>query len=541
MITAIKPYGLQSVHSGMLSAKNVKPHNEVETQQPETTKPVPVEAQRAYAFAGKNISFTGINVGKIAQAPEKLITRYFLPADGKYFLPANPITGAKTFTEVVEQYSPEMSKVLKSFKSRMDKDGQFLKWVRLPQMQLEKNANGVSHLDEVYSQAAELLARTNLDGTKRPLTVLGIGGSKHTAEFLANMAGVGNTGKLHFFADIDPFSFNMFLKQTGKRADEMNYLVVSKSGTTFETKHGMALFEKAVQDAYKARGWSEKQAVEAAQKHFAIVTDAHAKTGNLREAVGHVNGEGNNYIKELYVHDDVGGRYSMFDDEGLFTLAYAGVPKSFTKSILHGAMSSTDKNLLKELDSNPAARNAIFDNFSRDHGYGYTQQIYFGRPFEGGGENWSKQLYLESLKDFGYSVGKAPEREHYATEGDFFPKNRHMYNTIMTTIDPKLSKNYENYLKALADTYNETTPLRFEVLKVKDGVVDPLAIGQYVQNRHFETVFDGMLRRQLEFENGLSRKANGGFKKGLPEVTQDSVETYKNKFKLGEYKLTPGE
>ena len=34
------------------------------------------------------------------------------------------------------------------------------------------------------------------NNTNRPLVVLGIGGSKHTAEFLLNMTGVGNKGKV---------------------------------------------------------------------------------------------------------------------------------------------------------------------------------------------------------------------------------------------------------------------------------------------------------------------------------------------------------
>ena len=300
----------------------------------------------------------------------------------------------------------------------------------------------------------------------------------------------------------------------------------------------MMLFEQAIKNGYKAKGLSDEEAAKAAQKHFAMITDMHSKKGNLRSLIGDKNGVDNDYLKELYVHDDVGGRYSMFDDEGLFTLAYAGVPKSFTERVLHGAKGASELCTVANPHVNPAAKGAIFNNFSRDEGFGYTQQIYFGRPFEGGGENWTKQLYLESLKDFNFSVGAAPAREHYATEGDFFPANRTKYNTIMTMLDANLSTNFRRYLSALADTYNETTPVKVDILKTEGSAISPEAIGRYVQEKHFETVYEGMLRREIETP-GANKSTF--FTKGMPEVTQDSVETYKNKFKMGEYQLTPGE
>lgn len=527
MISAIKPYGIQSVNYQM-PVKQTR--QDVEKPVPEQTEQAPTQALRAYAFAGNNVSFTGINLGELAGKTGGFISEYFMPA-------ANP-TKFKSFNEVVSAYTPKMRAVLRDFRERMGADGQFLKWTKLPEMQLARNEKGISHLDEVYSQALELFSRKNPDGSDRPLVVLGIGGSKHTAEFLANMAGVGNRGKLYFFSDIDPFSFKTFFQEIGKAANEVNVAVVSKSGTTFETKHGMILFENAIRDGYKAKGLSEEEAIAAAQKHFAIITDPHATDKNLRGKIGQINGERDNYLKELYVHDDVGGRYSMFDDEGLFTLAYAGVPKEFATRILHGANGASELCLAGNIRVNPAAKGAIFNNFSRDNGFGYTQELLFGRPFVEGGENWTKQLYLESLKDFNFSVGAAPAREHYATEGDFFPANRKLYNTIMTMLDPNMSTNWRRYLSALADTYNETTPVKINVLKTEGSAITPEAIGRFIQEKHFETVYEGMLRREIA-KAGSNK--SGLFPKGMPEVTQDSVEAYKNKFKLGEYQLNPGE
>jgi glucose-6-phosphate isomerase len=481
----------------------------------------PLLAYQAYTLPRK-VSFSGYN------------QEFKMPQ-------ANP-TQFKTFDEVFTNYEPSMKNVMNDFDSRKDKDGQFLKWVSLPANQLAKGANGKSHLDDIYSQASNLAQRKNADGTSRPLVVLGIGGSKHTAEFLLNMNGLGNKGKVYFYSDIDPVSFNNFLKETGKDVKDLNFLVVSKSGTTFETQDAFKRFENSLEQEYKKSGMSENDAKVKAQEHFAICTDKTANDKNLRGKIGAKNGEGNKYIKELYIHDDVGGRFSMFDDAGLFTIAYAGVKETDAERILKSAAATSEKlTNPKTLKDNSAAKSAIFNVFSRENGYKIEEQQYYGKLFEGGGENWAKQLYLESLKDFDFSIGKAPDSMHYATEGQFNPNNRKKYNTVMTIMNPNISANYKTYTNAISKTYNETTPLKMEILDVEGDKIKPEAIGEYIQTKHFETVYEGMLRREVSAtKNGSSQNSNKTKCDKLPEVLQPSVETYKNKFKMGEYKLNPG-
>ena len=136
-------------------------------------------------------------------------------------------------------------------------------------------------------------------------------------------------------------------------------------------------------------------------------------------------------------------------------------------------------------------------------------------------------------KDFDYVVGKAPDSMHYATEGHFSPQNRDKYNTVMTIMNPEISDNYNKYTSAIAETYAETTPVKIEILEVEDNAIKPEAIGEYIQTKHFETVYMGILRR-LTSAGSVSPKQ-------LPEILQPSVETYKNKFKPGSpYELSPG-
>ncbi|MBQ2645088.1 hypothetical protein IJG14_05920 [bacterium] len=449
----------------------------------------------------------------------------------KVIMPEKNKTKYTNFVQVVDNYSEIAKKTIIEFNDRYKQDGQFLKWVTLPELQLEKKL-GKSQLDKIYEQANTLSSRKTT--VNRPLVVLGIGGSKHTAEFLLNMTGFDRKRQIYFYSDIDPISYKNFMEQTGLEIQHLNFLVVSKSGTTFETSDAFRRFENDLIKYYQTEGLDTEKAITKAQQHFAICTDASPSEKNLRGKIGSKNGTDNGYLKELYIHDDVGGRYSMFDDAGLFVLAYAGVKEDIATRILNGAIEANNKNLsTKSIHRNPAIQGAIFNIFARDNKYTLIQHQYFGKLFDGAGENWAKQLYLESLKDFDYVVGKAPDSMHYATEGHFSPQNRSKYNTIMTIMNPEISDNYKKYTSAIAETYAETTPVKIEILEVENNAIKPEAIGEYIQTKHFETVYMGILRRMnsagyIELDK-------------LPEILQPSVETYKNKFKPDSpYELSPG-
>ncbi len=418
------------------------------------------------------------------------------------------------FNKYYSEHETEIKNVIEDFNSRKMKNEQYLKWVSLPQEQLK------GHLTEIYSQANKLKMRK--DKIDRPLVVLGIGGSKHTSEFLLNMTGY-NDKDVYFYSDIDPLSFDNFIKSTKVGIQNLNFLVVSKSGQTFETQDAFKRFEQELIDYYIANGVRPKDARVKAQQHFAICTDKFAKEENLREQVRN----NPNYIQNLYVHDGVGGRFSMFDDASLFVLAYAGVPQSYTTRILQAAQKVSNKSTdPSDIQNNIAMKNAMFNAYSRSKGHKILYQQYFGRFFEQGGENWGKQLYLESLKDFDYMASKAPDSMHYATEGLYNHVNRKNYYVVMTTIDPNVSTNYKHYTAAIKDTYTQENPLILETLAVEGDSIKPEAIGEYIQTKHFETVYTGCMRR------ALNKHHKNDIYIQYPEVMQFNVELYKKKFKI---------
>ena len=451
----------------------------------------------------------------------------------KIQLPADNKTKYTDYQQFVNESSERAKRTIRDVKKRSTQSGQFLKWIYLPEKQLEIAADGKSHLDSVYEQANILASRKG--DTERPLVVLGIGGSKHTAEFLLNMTGLKHDRKIYFYSDIDPVSYENFIEQLDCSIADLNFLVVSKSGTTFETKDAFLRFEKALINYYKKEGFSETEAIKNAQSHFAICTDATPTEKNLRGRIGNKNGENNNYIKELYIHDDVGGRFSMFDDACLFVLAYAGESKDKTRRILEAAKNITQANLSEDVKNNPGVQGAIFNLFADQGQYCAVIQQYFGRLFEGAGENWSKQLYMESVKRFDFLAGKAPDSMHYASEAHYAPWNRNRYRTVLTIMNPSISENYRKYVFAIQKTYAETTPVKLEILDVEDDAIKPEAIGEYVQSKHFETIYTWSIEDEMF---GYSAPA-------MPVmdcVVQPSVEIYKNKFKPGSpYELAPGE
>ena len=463
----------------------------------------------------------------VQQNQEKIIEqRKVIPPYEKTFFIPEKIN--KDFKSISNEYKTVSSKVIKDFNLRKSDTKQFLKWVNLPEEQLKIHGRK-SHLDEIYAQADYFRMKTKYP---RPLVVLGIGGSKHTAEFLLNMNGLGNKGRVYFYSDIDPVSFFNFIKEIDTPINEINFFFFFLSGTTFETKDSFDRFERMLYEYYRNNGFNDKDARKAAQSHFAICTDKHATSKNLRGKIGSKNGIGNAYTKELYIHDGVGGRFSMFDDAGIFVSAYAGVPKSRMVRILKSAKAITNFCLSDDIEKNPAMMSAIFNNFSDKNGYTLTQQQYFGRIFENGGENWIKQLYLESLKSFEFNASKAPDSMHYAAESLFYPDNTNKYKVVMTVMPPFISQNYNKYVSAILESYAERVPVEFEVLLTEADTISPEAIGSYVQCKHFEVLYTGMLNRVVK---------NMTQPEKLPEVLQPNVEVYKNKFKPNsKYELKPG-
>lgn len=126
------------------------------------------------------------------------------------------------------KYSLKVSEFVQEFSSRANKQGQFLNWVNLPSEQAKR-------VDEIYSLAERLQSQTGAS----KLSVMGIGGSKHTVEHMLSINGLNIKGdKIEFYSDVDSASLERFLYKLENNVLDSNFLIASKSGSTFETKDG---------------------------------------------------------------------------------------------------------------------------------------------------------------------------------------------------------------------------------------------------------------------------------------------------------------
>lgn len=406
------------------------------------------------------------------------------------------------------EYSPKVSEFVNEFSSRANKKGQFLNWVNLPENQAKR-------VDEIYELANKLKAQT---GAKK-LSVMGIGGSKHTVEHMLSINGLNvKHDTIEFYSDVDSASLERFLYRLEDNVLESNYLIASKSGSTFETKDGFLRVLAMLTDAYKAQGKSQEEAEKLAHKHFIAVTDGNAEKSELRRTS---NEQG--WLGDLFIHDDVGGRFSAFDDHALFTLAYAGMKKEDMVTMLNAAQEISSEALTADLSINDALKEGIFWANAKMNGILTSVHQYMGSIFENT-VYWHAQMQNESVKDTLKQVAKVPDAMHHSAEAHFNPANKFAFALTVPQDNGVCKENAESYVEALTKSYEVTGAFFLETAKTQDMGLTPAAAGALTQLRAFATVYQEIVEKIM-----------GGkeFPEVLDSVLQPHVEFYKKNLKGG--------
>ncbi len=397
----------------------------------------------------------------------------------------------KVLTSFKNDYECEAKKAVEDVKSRIQKPGQFLNWIGfLPKNQIE-------NIDNIYNLAQE----AKKDGSNE-LAILGIGGSRHTTEALMNM--IGMEDKVHFYSSVDPISFNKFAKKIEGKEDKVKFLVVSKSGGTLETTVAYQNAKELVKTKTPNRKLEEA---------FVAMTDKNPEKSNLRKLVE--NGE----IKlSGYVHDDVGGRFSIFDDATIFTLAFVGVKKEDTIKMLESSLKTQEEFLNEDVNKNDALKLAIFNVNARQDGKIKHFVEYFGDAFAGT-TLWEKQLKNESLKaNISTDTNIGPGYLHYNAESDLDENNK---DSFFTFVSVKQDDKYANaVLKGVVSAYSKQHPV--STIELSDLSLSSIA--KFIELKHFETLYTGNILRQLKGDVTPSDVA-------LSEVLQPNVEIYKKEVK----------
>ena len=414
-----------------------------------------------------------------------------------------------TFTGIdFSKYNSKVSDFVKEFSSRANQPGKFLNWVNLPQEQIKR-------LDDIYSLAEKLKAQTGVD----KLSVLGIGGSKHTVEHMLGINGLNICGnKILFYSDVDSISLERFLAKLNNDVLSSNYMIASKSGSTFETKDGFLRIQKMLEDAYTAKGQSAEEAKKSASKHLIAVTDKNPEKSELRRTSNE-----NGWLGDLYIHDDVGGRFSAFDDHALFTLAYAGMEKEDMKAMLNSAQEISSLSLSADLEMNDALKEGIFWADAKLNGILPSVHQYMGSMFENT-VYWHAQMQNESQKDTLKQVAKVPDAMHHSAEAHFNPANKLVFALTVPIDNGVCAENAEAYIGALTKSYESTGAFFKEYVETSKLGLTPEAAGAVTQLRAFATVYQEIVEAVMQ---------NKTLPEVLDSVLQPHVEFYKKNLKGG--------
>ncbi len=405
------------------------------------------------------------------------------------------------------KYSSKVSEFVNEFASRANKKGQFLNWVNLPQEQLKR-------VDELYEMAEKFKAQTNVS----KLAVLGIGGSKHTVEHMLGINGLNINGDcIYFYSDVDSVSLARFLHKLGD-ITKANYMVASKSGSTFETKDGFLRIQKMLEDAYIAKGLSEEESKKATAKHFIAVTDANSEKSELRRT-----SIADKWLGDLYIHDDVGGRFSAFDDHALFTLIFAGMKKDDLKALLNAAQEVSSLSLSDNLEDNDALKEGIFWADAKINGIDASVHQYMGSMFENT-VYWHAQMQNESVKDTLKQIAKVPDAMHHSAEAHFNPANKLVFALTVPVDNGVCRENAESYIDALTKSYEITGAFFKEEVEMSDFGLTAEAAGAMTQLRAFATVYQEIVEKVM---------AGKALPEVLDSVLQPHVEFYKKNLKGG--------
>ena len=413
---------------------------------------------------------------------------------------------SSTFSGIdFSKYSSKISEFVSEFSSRANKTGQFLNWVNLPQEQLKR-------VDEIYGLAESLKSQS---GTEK-LSVLGIGGSKHTVEHMLSINGLNvNQEKILFYSDVDSASLERFLYRLGD-VTKSSYLIASKSGSTFETKDGFLRIQKMLENEYQARGYSNYE--ELASKHFIAVTDGNAEKSELRRTSIEKS-----WLGDLFIHDDVGGRFSAFDDHALFTLAYAGMEKADMIKMLESAQEVSTLSLSENLETNQALKQGIFWADATLNDVATSVHQYMGAIFENT-VYWHAQMQNESVKNTLKQVAKVPDAMHHSAEAHFNPANKFAF-ALTTPLDSGVCReNAEAYISALNMSYQSMGAFFNESVETRGMGLTPESAGAMTQLRAFATVYQEIVEKIM-----LGLK----FPEVLDSVLQPHVEYYKKNLKGG--------
>lgn len=311
---------------------------------------------------------------------------------------------------------------------------------------LKEDINGTLRHIKEFANKVHTGQIKGSSGIFKNMIIIGIGGSALGPQFVSQALGSpkGNRLTPYFFDNTDPDGIDLVLESLEGKLGQTMVIVISKSGSTPETRNGMMEAEAAYAKADLNFG-----------KHAVAITGKESKLDNYSKEHG--------WLDSFPLWDWVGGRTSELAAVGLLPAALQGIN---IDEMLRGAKEMdevTRKHITKE---NPAALLALMWYYATD-GRGSKDMVIL--PYKERLSLFSKylqQLVMESL-------GK---------EKDLQGKVVHQGIAVYGN---KGSTDQHAYVQQLRDGINNFFVTFIEVLKDRNGQsieVDPrISSGDYLQ------------------------------------------------------------
>ncbi|KWT90495.1 glucose-6-phosphate isomerase [Candidatus Magnetominusculus xianensis] len=265
--------------------------------------------------------------------------------------------------------------------------------------------------------------------TFKNVLVIGIGGSALGPQFAASAIGTPNDPMtVYFFDNTDPDGMDFVLGQINQTLGQTLSLVISKSGSTLETRNGMLEAKRA----YESMGLNFA-------KHAVAVTGKDSKLDKIATTEG--------WLKRFPMWDWVGGRTSETSAVGLLPAALQGLD---IDSILKGARQCDEATRTRNPMENPSAILALMWHYATK-GKGTKDMVIL--PYKDRLSLFTKylqQLIMESL-------GKEKD-----LDGNIVHQGISVYGN-------KGSTDQHAYIQQLRDGVNNFFVTFVEVLKDREG------------------------------------------------------------------------
>lgn len=287
-------------------------------------------------------------------------------------------------------------------------------------LQAIKDFSQQVHAGRIKSQKSKPFSR---------MLIIGIGGSALGPQWVSDALTTSKDPiKPYFFDNTDPDGFDRVLKEIKGALSETMTIVISKSGSTIETRNGMI----EARAAYQSKGLRF-------EKHAVAITQAHSALDRLAKKEG--------WIARFPMWDWVGGRTSETSAVGLLPAALQGID---IDGLLEGARLCDETTRKKDSRSNPSALLALMW-YSATRGRGKKEMVIL--PYKDRLQFFPKylqQLIMESL-------GK--ERD----------LNGQIVHQGISVYGNKGSTDQHAYVQQLREGVNNCFVTFIEVLKDREG------------------------------------------------------------------------